>query len=117
MDEDKPLEEEELKWDVDQGATSAEIVDDPAPLDPRAGSEGRVVFRDEHGMPRRLPADLSQLSPQHRDAALEAMGNALRAGPPNVAAQAAIHHLSQLRAAGKISEEQFQKEKARLESY
>jgi hypothetical protein len=76
-----------------------------------------VTFRDEHGMPRRLPADLSQLSPQHRDAALEAMGNALRAGPPNVAIQAALHRLTQLRASGKMTEEQYQKEKARLENY
>ena len=116
MDEDKPPEEE-LKWSVDQGATSFDVVDDPAPLDPAGGTEGRVTFRDEHGMPRRLPADLSRLSPQHRDAALEAMGDALRAGPPNVAVQAALHHLSQMRAAGKITEEQFQKEKARLENY
>ena len=116
MDQDKPLDGE-LEWSVDEGATSADMVDDPAPLDPRGGTEGRVVFRDENGMPRRLPADLSRLSPHHRDAALAAMGNALRAGPPNVAVQAAIHMLKQKRAAGKITEEQFQKEKARLENY
>jgi len=116
MDEDKPPEDE-LKWGVDEGATSADMVDDPAPLDPRGGTEGRVVFRDEHGMPRRLPADLSRISHQHRDAALAAMGDALRAGPPNVAVQAALHRLREMRASGKMTEEQYQKEKTRLENY
>lgn len=115
MDAEEP-QEEDLGWRVDEGATSAEIVDDPAPLSP-GPAEGRVVFRDENGRRTRLPADLSRLSPRSRDAALQAMGNALRSGPPNVAVAAALQRLGQLRASGKMSEEQYQKEKERLENY
>lgn len=116
MEAEEP-QEEDLGWRVDEGATSAEIVDDPAPLSP-GPAEGRVVFRDEAGRRTRLPADLSQLSPRSRDAALQAMGNALRSGPPqNIAVMAALERLSQMRAAGKISEEQYEKERERLENY
>ncbi|MBW3608215.1 MAG: hypothetical protein KY463_07650 [Actinobacteria bacterium] len=103
-----------LKWRVDQDATTADLMADPAP--PPAGG-GRVVFVDENGRPRRLPADLGELSPEQRDAAIDAMAQALGGATPDAARVAAIERLTELRAAGKMSEEQFQKERRRLESY
>lgn len=52
-----------------------------------------------------------------RDAALAAMSQALGAAPPDVARMAAIERLTELRAAGRISEEQYRDERRRLESY
>ncbi len=106
-----------LTWRVDERATSADLASDPAaPLQPPSGG-GRLVYVDENGQPRRLPADLGQLSTDERDAAIVAMSQALGAGPPDDARMAAIERLTELRAAGKISEEQFHKERRRLESY
>lgn len=104
------------EWRVDEAATSAEVTQDPAPLD-APPSQGRVVFEDEDGNHRRLPEDLSRLSTEQRDAALAAMSQALRAGPPDFARVAAIERLTEMHAAGRISEEQFEKERRRLESY
>lgn len=56
-------------------------------------------------------------SEEERDAALAAMSQALGAAAPDVARVAAIERLTELRAAGRISEEQYRKERRRLESY
>lgn len=101
-----------LTWRVKERAT-ADLAAEPHP--PTDG--GRVVYEDEHGRPRRLPADLGELSPEQRDAAIGALSQALGAGPPDAARAAAIERLTELRAAGKMTEEQFQKERRRLESY
>ena len=100
-----------LTWRVKERATTDLAADSP----PADG--GRVVFEDEHGRPRRLPANLGELSPEQRDAAIGALSQALGAGPPDAARLAAIERLTELRAAGKLSEEQFHKERRRLESY
>ena len=109
-----------LTWRVDENATTADAVEARAtpwdPSDPSAGG-GRVVFVDESGEQRRLPEDMSQLRPEERDAAIEGLSQALGAGPPDQARMAAIERLTELRAAGAISEEQFQKERRRLEDY
>lgn len=106
-----------LKWRVDERATSADLAADPAaPLPPAAG-EGRLVYVDENGRPRRLPADLGELSREERDAAIAATSRALGAGPPDYARMAAIERLTELRAAGKMTEEQYHKERRRLEDY
>lgn len=101
-----------LTWRVKERATT-DLAAGPQP--PTDG--GRVVYEDEHGRPRRLPADLGELSPEQRDAAIGALSQALGAGPPDAARLAAIERLTELRAAGKLTEEQFQKERRRLESY
>ena len=106
-----------LTWRVDENATAADAIEDRAtPRDPSAGG-GRVVFVDESGEQRRLPDDMSQLRPEERDAAIEGMSQALGAGPPDQARMAAIERLTELRAAETITEEQFQKERRRLEDY
>lgn len=106
-----------LAWRVDESATADDVMRRPAPPADPAGSGGRVVFVDENGEPRRLPTDMSELRPEERDAAIEAMSQALGAGPPDHARMAAIERLTELRAAGTISEEQFQRERRRLEDY
>lgn len=115
MDEEERMGREP-EWRVDEAATSAEVTQDPAPLD-ESPSEGRVVFEDEDGHRRQLPEDMSRLSTEQRDAALAAMSQALRAGPPDFARVAAIERLTEMHAAGRISAEQFEKERRRLESY
>ena len=108
-----------LTWRVDEDATSADALEGRAtPWDPSNPSGGgRVVFVDEDGEQRRLPDDMSQLRAEERDAAIAGMAQALGAGPPDQARMAAIERLTELRAAGKISEEQFHKERRRLEDY
>lgn len=106
-----------LVWRVDDSATAADLTRDRAASDDPSPAGGRVVFTDDNGEPRRLPADMSQLAPEQRDAAIEALSQALGSGPPDYARMAAIERLTELRAAGKISEEQFQKERRRLEDY
>lgn len=106
-----------LTWHVDERATSADLAADAAaPLPPPSG-EGRVVYVDENGRQRRLPADLGDLSSEERDAAIAAMSQALGAGPPEHARMAAIERLTEVRAAGRMSEEQYRRERRRLEDY
>lgn len=107
----------EHDWTVDEAATKDELRADPeAPLQPPDGG-GRVVFVDENGRRRRLPANLGELSSGQRDAALGAMSRALGAGPQDYAKMAAIERLTELRAAGRISDEKFERERRRLEDY
>lgn len=109
--------ERKLTWRVDETATSDELNSDPAvPLPPPAGG-GRVVYVDEHGLRRHLPADLTGLTAAQRDAAIGAMSRSLGAGPRDVARRAAIERLTELRAVGKMSEEQYHEERRRLEAY
>jgi len=98
---------------VDRRATiDAATADRP----PQPAEGGRVVYVDETGRPQRLPADLGQLSPESRDAALAAMARELGARP-DAARVAAIERLTELRAAGRMSEEQYRRERRRLEEY
>ena len=105
-----------LTWRVDDDAMAAELTADSPPLG--AGPPGgRVIFEDENGQPRRLPADLGGLTAEERDAAIEAMSQALGAQTRDDARTAAIERLTELRAAGRMPEEQFQKERRRIEDY
>lgn len=63
----------------------------------------------------RKPAD--EPSAEQRDAAIAAMSQALGAAPPDLARMAAVERLTEMRAAGTISAEQYRKERRRLESY
>lgn len=112
--------ERKLHWRVDETATSDELAADPAdpaipPRPPMGG--GRVVYVDEDGSRRRLPADLGELTAPQRDAAVAALSRSLGAGPQEVARRAAIERLTELRASGKMTAEQFHKERRRLEAY
>lgn len=104
-----------LGWHVDESATMEDLMTDSGA--PAPGVGGRVVFVDQDGRRRRLPANLDELSPEERDAAIAAMSEALGGVTPDVARTAAIERLTELRAAGKLSEEQYRRERRRLEDY
>ncbi|HWI07264.1 MAG TPA: hypothetical protein VNT54_07075 [Solirubrobacteraceae bacterium] len=105
-----------LTWRVDDDAMAAELTPD-APSLGEGPTGGRVVFQDEHGQQRRLPADIGELTAEQRDAAIAAMSQALGAPSRDDVRTAAIERLTELRAAGRMTEEQFQKERRRLEDY
>lgn len=113
----KKLPGRKLTWRVDETATSDELASDQAGSPPAPAGGGRVVYVDDEGLRRRLPADLAGLSAEQRDAALAAMSQSLGVGSPDAARLAAIERLTELRAAGKMSEEQFHKVRRRLEDY
>jgi hypothetical protein len=69
----------------------------------------------EHG--RRLPDDLGALTAEQRDAALSAMSQALGGASPDYARLAAIERLTEMRSAGTITQEFFERERRRLEQY
>ncbi|CAA9524885.1 MAG: hypothetical protein AVDCRST_MAG67-3546 [uncultured Solirubrobacteraceae bacterium] len=106
-----------LTWRVDDTATSAELAPGGAGALPPPAGGGRVVYVDENGLRRHLPADLAGLSAEQRDAAVGAMAQSLGAPARDVARTAAIERLTELRAAGRMSEEQYQRERRRLENY
>ncbi len=103
-----------LGWHVDESATMDDLTVDGASLAPPGGG-GRVVFVDHEGRARRLPANLDELSPDDRDAAIAAMSQALGAPPADAARTAAIERLTELRADGKMSEEAYRRERRRIE--
>jgi hypothetical protein len=106
-----------LVWRVDERATSAELMADPAQPASSPPTGGRTVFVDEDGQRRRLPSDGAQMSVEERDASLAAMSQALGAAPPDLARMDAIEWLTEMRAAGKISEEHYHRERRRLTNY
>ena len=75
---------------------------------------GRLVYTDEHGGRRRLPADVSTLTREERGAAVTALSSALGAPDPDYARLAAVERLTEMRAAGTVSEENFIRERRRL---
>lgn len=102
-------------WRVDREESIARAAEEPGgEATPQPGG-GKLVYVDEEGRRRRLPADLSRLSTGERDAAIAAMSSALGADP-DYARVAALERLAELRASGAIPEETFLREKRRLES-
>ncbi len=120
MNEDRPGSSDEQesgatpKWQVDAAATS-ERLKDRAPEQEAGG--GRLVYTDEHGRQRRLPADLSGLSSGEIKAAAKASSAELGAGEPSYVQIVAIERLNELRASGAFSEEDYLREKRRLLDY
>lgn len=101
-------------WRVDAEA-SLERLRNPAADDraPQAGA-GRLLYTDEQGAQRRLPADMSELSRQEVVAAAKAMSYELGAVEPSYAQIVAIERLNELRASGAWSEEDYLREKRRI---
>lgn len=77
-------------------------------------SGGELVYRDEQGRERRLPADMAQLTLQERRAAIDALSRELGAPDPDDARVAAVERLTERRAAGAVSENDYQRERRRL---
>jgi len=115
MDADRPRSGEDDEavtpdWRVDAEA-SRERLRDPASGD---SDGGRLLYTDEHGRQRRLPADLSRLSSAEVAAAARATSYELGAVEPSYAQIAAIERLNELHASGAFSDEDYHREKRRL---
>lgn len=95
-------------WQVDPKATAAQL------LGPGDGPGGRLLYVDERGRQRRLPADPGTLSGPELAAAARATSRALGGGGPSLAQRMALEHLDRLHAAGRFSDEDYQREKRRL---
>ncbi len=83
-------------------------------LEPDQPPGGKLVYVDEHGRRRHLPADMAKLTPEERRAATAALSSALGAPDPGYARLAAVERLTEMRAAGTVSEENYQRERRRL---
>lgn len=124
MDKDNPSpdgEEEapdaEHVWKVEGEESMDKLVNQTPPSDAEAEGGGMMIFTDEHGNRRRIPAERGALSRGERRAAAKALHQDLGAAPADYARMAAIERLTELHASGKMSEEDFLREKKRLENY
>ncbi len=97
-------------WRVDAEASRARLQDTTA----GEAAGGRLLYTDEDGHRRRLPADMSQLGAGETAAAARALSYELGAPEPSYAQIAAIERLNEMHAAGTVSDENFQREKRRL---
>lgn len=121
VNEDRPTpsgeDEQAAKpaWRVDVAASRARLQDqDGTPEETPAQGSGRLVYTDEHGRQRRLPADLSRLSHQEIKAAAKATSYELGAVEPSYVQVVAIERLNELRASGAFSEQDYLREKKRI---
>jgi hypothetical protein len=101
--------DEAPNWKVDEAESLARL---RKPGEPPPG--GRLVYVDQHGQRRRLPADMATLTPEDRRAAVAALSSALGAPDPDYARLAAVERLTEMRAAGTLSEENYNRERRRL---
>lgn len=98
----------ETAWEVDRAESLDRL---------RRGEEppgGKLVYVDEHGRQRRLPAEPAELTREERRAAVAGLSRALGGPDLDEARLAAVERLTEMRAAGRISEEQFLRERRRL---
>ncbi len=109
--------EGEGAWRVDVADSLARAREEAAAGVPPESGGGKLTYVDEHGNRRRLPEDMSELTPQEVRAATGALSSALGAPSPDYARVAAIERLTELRAGGAVSEEDFNREKRRLTGY
>ncbi len=95
-------------WQVDKEESLDHL---SKPGDP---SGGKLIYVDQHGRRRRLPADMAALTPEDRRAAVAALSSALGAPDPGYARMAAVERLTEMRAAGTLGEEDYKRERRRL---
>ena len=115
--EEEPEPEKDPVWKVEGEASMDSLTEQTSPSDARADGEGMMIYTDEHGQRRRIPAERGALSSGELRAASAALRADLGAAPVDYARMAAIERLTELRASGKMSEEDFLREKKRLENY
>lgn len=122
MIEDPPSPEDEdqpdpaPEWHVARTASSEHL----RHYDPAAERKGQrvggwLIYTDEHGAQRRIPEQVGELSSGEIASAARALSSELGAAQPSYAKLAAIERLTEIYAAGKISEETYLREKRRLE--
>jgi hypothetical protein len=104
-------------WNVEGEKSMDSMLEEPYPSDPSSPEGGKIIFTDEQGRRRRLPAERGVLSSGELSAAADALHRDLGSPARDYARMAAVERLTELRAAGKMSEEDFLREKKRLENY
>ena len=120
MNEDKPPAPDEddpgakPDWRVDGAASRARLQDPTGEAAAGEAGMGKLVYTDEHGRRRRLPADLGELSRGEIEAAAKASSYELGAVEPSYVQVVAIERLNELHAAGRFSEEDYLREKRRI---
>lgn len=115
-DEDEAFDAEPV-WKVEGEESMDKLLEQPSPNDPNAEGGGMMIFTDERGQRRRIPAERGALSGGELRAAANALQADLGGPAADYARIAAIERLTELRASGKMSEEDFVREKKRLENY
>lgn len=104
--------ESRSEWRVDWAASREHLRDfDPTP---DGTSGGALVYTDEHGAQRVLPADRGELSARDIAAAARATADELGAVDSSYAQVAALERLNEMRSAGAVSEENYLREKRRI---
>ncbi len=116
-DEEGAPEEKKPVWNVEGEESMDRMLKEPYPSDPNAPHAGKITFTDEQGRRRRIPSQRGVLSSGELGAAADALHRDLGGPARDYARVAAIERLTELRASGKMSEEDFLREKKRIESY
>ena len=112
-DPDEP--DEKPVWEVEQEMTRARLRREATSgTGPGEAGGGKMVYTDQHGQRRRLPADMSEVTGPELGAAAQALSSELGAPSPDYARIAAVERLNELHAAGAVSEENYIREKRRL---
>jgi hypothetical protein len=121
MDNDNPNrgDEEETpakqpEWQVEGEESMDSMLEQTPPSDASYDGGGMMIFTDEHGQRRRIPAERGTMSGQDLGAAARALHRDLGQAPTDYANVALLERLNELRASGRMSEEDFLKEKKRL---
>lgn len=116
-EEEGAPDDAEPVWKVEGEESMDKLVEQTPPSDPDYDGGGMMIFTDERGQRRRIPAERGELSSGEMRAAADALHRDLGRAPADYARIAAIERLTELKASGKMSEEDFLREKKRLEDY
>jgi hypothetical protein len=111
-EEEDPAEQPE--WQVEGEKSMDSMLEQTPPSDASYDGGGMMIFTDEHGQRRRIPAERGTMSGRDLGAAARALQRDLGAAPTDYAKVALLERLNELRASGRMSEEDFLKEKKRL---
>jgi len=114
MSEDRPPEREtgepdpERPWTVDARRSRARL------LKAEEQPGGKLVYVDGHGRTQSLPPEGQALTPEQARGAEAALSSELGAPDPGYAKVAALERLAEMRAAGTVSQENYDRERRRL---
>ena len=111
-EEEAPAERPE--WKVEGEESMDSMLEQTPPSNASYDGGGMMIFTDEHGQRRRIPAERGTMSGRDLAAAAQALQQDLGAPTRDYAKVALLERLNELRASGKMSEENFLKEKKRL---
>ena len=108
-------EEKDPVWKVEGEETMDKLQNQIPPSSPRYDGGGMMIFTDEQGRRRRIPAERGQMSSPDMRAAANALQRDLGAPAADYRMAAVMERLNELRASGRMSEEDYEREKKRLQ--